>query len=77
MNTPVPFLNSCTTSADTLPLYSSTSLITVQEGMCIGQACKKAGVNHIVLSAHLHCEKTIGIPARHYDAKAEIYTYMR
>ena len=45
--------------------------------MCIGQACKKAGVKHIVLSAHLHCEKTIGIPARHYNAKAEIYTYMR
>ena len=57
--------------------HISTSLITVQEGMCIGQACKKARVKHIVLSAHLHCEKTIGIPARHYDAKAEIYTYMR
>lgn len=51
--------------------------IAVQEGMCIGQACKKAGVKHIVLAAHLHCEKTIGIPAKHYDAKAEIYTYMR
>jgi len=57
--------------------FNNDRNVEVQEGMCIGQACKKAGVKHVVLAAHLHCEKTIGIPAKHYDAKAEIYTYMR
>ncbi|XP_067939304.1 nmrA-like family domain-containing protein 1 [Watersipora subatra] len=57
--------------------FTQDACIEVEEGMALGSACKKAGVKNIVLSSHISCEKTIGIPAKHYDAKAEIYTYMR
>jgi len=52
-------------------------LVVVKQGVAIGDACKRSGVANIILSSHLHVENTIGVPAKHYDAKAEIYSYIR
>ena len=49
----------------------------VRQGKALGEACKRAGVPHVIISAHVSCQSTIGIPARHYDSKAEIYDYLR
>lgn len=46
-------------------------------GKSIGQACKTARVPHVIALTYINVERTIGIPARHYDAKAEIYEHLK
>jgi len=45
--------------------------------MAIGEACKLARVSQVIVVTYIHVERTIGISARHYDAKAEIYEHLR
>ena len=45
-------------------------------GMNIADACKQAGVQHVVFNTKLTVVTRFGVRARHMDSKAEIETYM-
>lgn len=47
------------------------------QGQLIADACKSAGVQHVVFSSQLHTTRVSGVLVRHMVAKAEIEDYMR
>ena len=47
------------------------------QGINIADACKQAGVYHLVFSGLENVQKTIGIACPHFDGKGEVEEYLQ
>lgn len=83
-------LGSCSSLEDALDGASGCFIITntdfnsadgyekeVREGQAIADACARAGIERVIYSTQLSVVKTLGVNARHFDAKHVVEAYMK